>query len=201
MSASAPMRRSPASRTPPARATCCSWNAPASADIARNIAGAPGREGIDVFAQGDNYLVSAGLYRQEDHRRRHLRRAAGAGRPRLLAGGQRAATSSGCWTATSPMSSSWPTPRPTPAPPTSSASATARNWRWTPPRPSTPAISTPTRSTEFGFETAGRICRLLWPGRLVPLRHRPPHRRCPIRISAAGMRLLTYSLTGEAASL
>ena len=31
---------------------------PASADIARNIAGSPGREGAMLFAQGDNYLVS-----------------------------------------------------------------------------------------------------------------------------------------------
>ena len=27
-------------------------------DVSRNIAGGPGREGIDLFAQGDNYLVS-----------------------------------------------------------------------------------------------------------------------------------------------
>lgn len=31
---------------------------PAVADIARNIAGSPGREGISLFAQGDDYLVS-----------------------------------------------------------------------------------------------------------------------------------------------
>jgi phosphate-selective porin OprO/OprP len=31
---------------------------PASVDISRNIAGAPGREGVEVFAQGDTYLVS-----------------------------------------------------------------------------------------------------------------------------------------------
>ncbi len=31
---------------------------PASVDVSRNIAGAPGREGIEVFAQGDTYLVS-----------------------------------------------------------------------------------------------------------------------------------------------
>jgi phosphate-selective porin OprO/OprP len=31
---------------------------PASVDIARNIAGAPGREGISLFAQGNDYLVS-----------------------------------------------------------------------------------------------------------------------------------------------
>lgn len=30
----------------------------ASVDIARNIAGAPGREGVSIFAQGDNYLFS-----------------------------------------------------------------------------------------------------------------------------------------------
>jgi phosphate-selective porin OprO/OprP len=31
---------------------------PASVDVSRNIAGAPGREGIEIFAQGDTYLVS-----------------------------------------------------------------------------------------------------------------------------------------------
>jgi phosphate-selective porin OprO/OprP len=31
---------------------------PSSVDIARNIAGAPGREGIEAFVQGDTYLVS-----------------------------------------------------------------------------------------------------------------------------------------------
>ncbi|HVW75893.1 MAG TPA: porin [Rhizomicrobium sp.] len=31
---------------------------PSSADIARNVAGSPGREGIDVFVQSDNYLLS-----------------------------------------------------------------------------------------------------------------------------------------------
>ena len=31
---------------------------PASVDVARNIAGAPGREGVEAFAQGDTYLVS-----------------------------------------------------------------------------------------------------------------------------------------------
>jgi phosphate-selective porin OprO and OprP len=31
---------------------------PASVDVSRNIAGAPGREGVEVFAQGDTYLVS-----------------------------------------------------------------------------------------------------------------------------------------------
>lgn len=31
---------------------------PASADIARNVAGSPGREGIDLFVQGDDYLLS-----------------------------------------------------------------------------------------------------------------------------------------------
>ena len=30
-----------------------------AADVARNIAGAPGREGVSIFAQGDRYLVSA----------------------------------------------------------------------------------------------------------------------------------------------
>jgi phosphate-selective porin OprO/OprP len=32
---------------------------PSVTDIARNIAGSPGREGIDVFLQGDSYLLSA----------------------------------------------------------------------------------------------------------------------------------------------
>jgi phosphate-selective porin OprO/OprP len=32
---------------------------PSVTDIARNIAGSPGREGIDVFLQGDTYLLSA----------------------------------------------------------------------------------------------------------------------------------------------
>jgi len=31
---------------------------PAVADIARNVAGSPGREGVSLFAQGDDYLVS-----------------------------------------------------------------------------------------------------------------------------------------------
>jgi phosphate-selective porin OprO/OprP len=31
---------------------------PASTDIARNIGGSPGREGVDLFVQGDDYLVS-----------------------------------------------------------------------------------------------------------------------------------------------
>lgn len=31
---------------------------PSVTDIARNVGGAPGREGIDVFVQGDNYLLS-----------------------------------------------------------------------------------------------------------------------------------------------
>jgi len=31
---------------------------PASVDISRNIAGAPGREGVEIFAQGDTYLLS-----------------------------------------------------------------------------------------------------------------------------------------------
>ena len=31
---------------------------PSSVDIARNIGGAPGREGVEAFAQGDTYLVS-----------------------------------------------------------------------------------------------------------------------------------------------
>ena len=31
---------------------------PSSVDIARNIAGAPGREGVEAFVQGDTYLVS-----------------------------------------------------------------------------------------------------------------------------------------------
>ncbi|HWU56984.1 MAG TPA: porin [Rhizomicrobium sp.] len=31
---------------------------PASSDVARNIAGAPGREGAMIYAQGDNYLLS-----------------------------------------------------------------------------------------------------------------------------------------------
>jgi len=32
---------------------------PSVTDIARNVAGSPGREGIDVFVQGDTYLLSA----------------------------------------------------------------------------------------------------------------------------------------------
>ena len=32
---------------------------PASVDVSRNIAGSPGREGVEIFAQGDTYLVSA----------------------------------------------------------------------------------------------------------------------------------------------
>ena len=32
---------------------------PSVTDIARNVGGAPGREGIEVFVQGDNYLLSA----------------------------------------------------------------------------------------------------------------------------------------------
>ena len=31
---------------------------PASADNGRNVAGGPGREGVDLFVQGDNYLLS-----------------------------------------------------------------------------------------------------------------------------------------------
>ena len=46
----------------------------------------PAAKASTIFAQGDNYLVSVGLYRQEGHRRRHLRRPGGGGRPRLLAG-------------------------------------------------------------------------------------------------------------------
>ncbi len=69
---------------------------PASVDVARNIAGAPGREAASIYAQGDNYLVSGCLTPasapptapRPARSGRHLRRPAGADRPRLLSGDQ-----------------------------------------------------------------------------------------------------------------
>ena len=58
ISAPAPIRRPKAWKTRPVRATCSSWNAPRPSDIARNLAGAPSREAISAYVQGDTYLVS-----------------------------------------------------------------------------------------------------------------------------------------------
>ena len=118
-----------------------------------------------LFAQGDTYLLSVVLHRQEDHRRRHLRRPAGLRRPRLLAGGQSTPTSNGCWTPTAPMSSNCRTRRPTPLPAnviqlqqrpgTGGGCHQDRQYR---------QYRRLARSREFGFETAAEYGRLYGQG-------------------------------------
>ena len=161
---------------------------PPSADIARNIAGAPGREGRRASSRRATTIwcrcpTPARRRRHLDRRRRrHLRRAAGLGRPRLLAGGQQARCE---------VAAGWPChpclqagrhrrqhrASRTPfsfsnGPELAHGRQPHRQHRQYRRQPGDASSALKPRPNMTGFYA---------PGRLVPLRHRAPHRRCPIR--------------------